>query len=1574
MVGLIGVRARTLTVGAVMLLVAASSLTGPLAAAAATEPVLGGTAPLQDDPKETPQPPPAQINPGAPTPSQIPTWQEAQTPGEIASLRTRDSKTVKTAAGPLQTTVYAGSINYKDGSGSWQPIDDTLIAAPGTATGYGFTNRANQYSVLLPSDLSSAPVKVSQGAASVSFQLAGASGAPTAVAGDTETYGSALHGVDLIYQATPDALKESIRLDNPTAPSSYAFTVSTAGVSATPNRSGAIDLVDSAGKVSFSFARPSMVDAAGVESDSVHMTLAGNTLTVAADAAWLADPARKFPVVIDPTVSSYGADQNCYITAAATNTSNCGPGVTTLKAGWDGSFARRTLLQFNIQNNIFPEYSNVLSAELGLYLTSETTTTSTSLAAYPITQSTGWTTSATWNNYDGTHAWSGGAGGTYDTSSAWSSTATAGGTTGTTIKWYPNKLAQAWLDGTINNATTDNTPGEGTTNVGLIVRSANESVNNLFTFASSGDGTQSHRPYLQITFEPRFGELGYYKQIPQTLNDRTKLLVNPGTGDLILKNDDLHITNAGIAFDVTRYFNNPNYNVFYMGNGWSLTTSRDVQLRLYPQSVAYYHDGTATEVYQGTTGTSFTEPPAGDADLTYTGSGSTDSTYCLTAQQYTITEHKSLEKKTFYVPTSNTAIALLCKDVDSNGNGLKFSYNSDLTPNTIASTSSSQTLTFTNTSGNITKIQDSTGRNVQYSYTSGNLTGYTDAGGHSYTYHYDGSNNLTEVDDPNSPSNATQFTYDAGYRVTKITKADGTQTPPNWQYSYSFDSGKASGTTTETDPLSNVTTYTVDTKSRITNVKDAKNHNQPTTWSADSAVAQYTDYSNNNTVFGFNSAGGEDVDTITSGSGSTSNFCFPSDTKYSCGTPANNPTHMPSSSKDAQGNQTTYSYDGVNTGNLVTATFADGTAAHQYFTNQSGVPGGLLGGYLDPKSTSNCTVPNYSPSTTATVCFTYDSSGNVTQASYPSPLGAVSYTYDSLNRQHSMTDGKSQITGYCYDSVDRVTQISHVTATTFTCPMSSPDITKNYDNNGNLTSLVDGNGTTSYQYDHRNLMTQKTFPDTTTVNWTYDAAENLKTQVDGAGTTTYGYDADNFLSSVTEPTTGRVINFSVDNNGNRTEIDYPTGTSTQHLTVVTMQYDGSNRMTRLKSVYNASTTQLDLSYCYQSSSTACSSPTQATDTGLLNQKTDNLSGNVTTYLYDHLDRLCDAQTKTSGGSQVSDYYYTFDNNSNRATQIVNGTWLGSPSCNAVTPPTGTSTSYGYNGANELTTVGSNSYVFDGNGSETTGFLPSGTSLSLSYDNKNRNTSMTPSGGTAESEVYRGYPQNELLTWGGNTYKDGVLGTYRSATSSTSTYYVRDNRGHILESTSSGTRYFYLTDYEGSVLQTVDINGALANTYSYDPYGNATKTGSVADNWTYIGEWQDSGTNLYHLGARYYDPLVGRFTQQDAVQQVNRYTYSSGNPISMEDPSGMLFGAFGDWVANEVSTGASWVQAHPWQFGIGAAFFLIAGGFAGVAVATATGVGALSLPLEAGVESYGAAAGLGVAAGGSFAAGVATWSY
>ncbi len=53
----------------------------------------------------------------------------------------------------------------------------------------------------------------------------------------------------------------------------------------------------------------------------------------------------------------------------------------------------------------------------------------------------------------------------------------------------------------------------------------------------------------------------------------------------------------------------------------------------------------------------------------------------------------------------------------------------------------------------------------------------------------------------------------------------------------------------------------------------------------------------------------------------------------------------------------------------------------------------------------------------------------------------------------------------------------------------------------------------------------------------------------------------------------------------------------------------------------------------------------------------------------------------------------------------------------------------------------------------------------------------------------------------------------------------------------------------------------------------------------------AATGLYHLGARYYNPTTGRFTQQDSLNTPldptngNRYAYVGANPINATDPSG-----------------------------------------------------------------------------------------
>jgi RHS repeat-associated protein len=93
----------------------------------------------------------------------------------------------------------------------------------------------------------------------------------------------------------------------------------------------------------------------------------------------------------------------------------------------------------------------------------------------------------------------------------------------------------------------------------------------------------------------------------------------------------------------------------------------------------------------------------------------------------------------------------------------------------------------------------------------------------------------------------------------------------------------------------------------------------------------------------------------------------------------------------------------------------------------------------------------------------------------------------------------------------------------------------------------------------------------------------------------------------------------------------------------------------------------------------------------------------------------------------------------------------------------------------------------------------------------------------------------------------------------------------------------------------DSNGTLVETYQYDPDGNLTSsTGSVANPWRFAGGYYDSGTGLYKFGARYYDPTLGRWSQQDPVRgqltdpnSLNRYLYVGDDPVSLTDPSGML---------------------------------------------------------------------------------------
>jgi RHS repeat-associated protein len=65
-------------------------------------------------------------------------------------------------------------------------------------------------------------------------------------------------------------------------------------------------------------------------------------------------------------------------------------------------------------------------------------------------------------------------------------------------------------------------------------------------------------------------------------------------------------------------------------------------------------------------------------------------------------------------------------------------------------------------------------------------------------------------------------------------------------------------------------------------------------------------------------------------------------------------------------------------------------------------------------------------------------------------------------------------------------------------------------------------------------------------------------------------------------------------------------------------------------------------------------------------------------------------------------------------------------------------------------------------------------------------------------------------------------------------------------------------------------------------------------YRYKGEYQDAATGLHKMGARYYNPQTGNWTQQDALNTIadparaNRYAAFGDDPINNSDPSGASF--------------------------------------------------------------------------------------
>ena len=125
--------------------------------------------------------------------------------------------------------------------------------------------------------------------------------------------------------------------------------------------------------------------------------------------------------------------------------------------------------------------------------------------------------------------------------------------------------------------------------------------------------------------------------------------------------------------------------------------------------------------------------------------------------------------------------------------------------------------------------------------------------------------------------------------------------------------------------------------------------------------------------------------------------------------------------------------------------------------------------------------------------------------------------------------------------------------------------------------------------------------------------------------------------------------------------------------------------------------------------------------------------------------------------------------------------------------------------------------------------------------------------------------------------------------------IRFIRGYDLvasDSESARTYYHYASDEQGSITHVLgdDENGeySLKNYYEYGAFGDFREQYEEVENrFGYNGEIYDLIGGQYYLRARYYNPVIGRFTQEDTYygDGLNLYAYCRNLPVGYTDPSG-----------------------------------------------------------------------------------------
>jgi len=521
----------------------------------------------------------------------------------------------------------------------------------------------------------------------------------------------------------------------------------------------------------------------------------------------------------------------------------------------------------------------------------------------------------------------------------------------------------------------------------------------------------------------------------------------------------------------------------------------------------------------------------------------------------------------------------------------------------------------------------------------------------------------------------------------------------------------------------------------------------------------------------------------------------------------------------------------------------------------------------------------------------------------------LSYTYDALSRKTGMYDGTTQdaahqLTKWTYDSLAKGKPTSSI-------------------------RYVGGSGTSgkayisqvgAYDSLYRPTLTRVTIPSVTgeeslagsyssTIGYNLDGTVQVTSApaVGGlpAESLEYGYN-DLSMPTTLSGTTGYVQDTSYSKLGDigQVTLGVSSADSAKWLQITNTYEDGTRRLKRELVTDDTHTAPVqDTSYVYDDAGNPIKTATHADGTD-----------DVQCYRYDGHDRLTQAWTATDGCSAdpstavlggPAPYWqsYAYDALGNRKTQVNHATTAGGndTTTNYVYPPKGTSQAHTLTSSTSVTgsSTTTNSYTYDASGNTHTRTL-GGKTQTLDWDDEGHLAKATNADGTSASYLYDA-DGNRLLSRddSGTTLYLGSTEVHlaKGTTTTTGTRYYSWAGQTIAVRSSSGSLQWQVSDTHDTAETAVDATTQTATRRRQDPFGNARGSQPTSTTWLgdkgFVSGVQDSTTGLTHLGAREYDPTIGRFVSDDPIleltdaQQIDGYTYAADNPVTGSDPTGLM---------------------------------------------------------------------------------------